>query len=253
MVRILGTASALLLFSAAALSGRPLSGGDAPTGTPSARAAAWSFAQGNVVITASPNGRDVIVAFDANDGGSADGISDRVFLLQRSRELDAALPRLMSAITLDDASLRFDAGSLQVFHPRFSASLSVENKGYAVAAGEEELSRLATQPMLGEFQAVFTGYGLQRSTGAWAMSVDDLRAGAAAGFGCGTGKTAIDGSPLTGTPVTAFACASGGVGATQCSLDVGGGCSVSCGDGYYACCNLLGGCKCTALKVNVPG
>lgn len=43
------------------------------------------------------------------------------------------------------------------------------------------------------------------------------------------------------------ACASGGVGSTQCSIDAnvvgnGAGCSVSCGPGYYACCGV--GCYC---------
>ena len=38
-------------------------------------------------------------------------------------------------------------------------------------------------------------------------------------------------------------CITGGEGATSCSHMVKGtGCSVSCGAGYYACCNLQ--CKC---------
>lgn len=45
-------------------------------------------------------------------------------------------------------------------------------------------------------------------------------------------------------------CANGGTGSTQCSIDItvagtGGGCSVTCGPGYYACCNAgTSGCKC---------
>lgn len=47
-------------------------------------------------------------------------------------------------------------------------------------------------------------------------------------------------------------CWNGGPGATQCSIEAGteilgvgvsAGCSVTCGDGYYACCSLRCVCK----------
>ncbi len=56
----------------------------------------------------------------------------------------------------------------------------------------------------------------------------------------------------------ALTCDSGGPGATQCSVDSGigsinVGCSVTCGSGYYACCDdSTSVCKCVAIKKNVP-
>lgn len=42
-------------------------------------------------------------------------------------------------------------------------------------------------------------------------------------------------------------CVSGGVGSTGCSLEAAGiSCSVTCAEGYYACCNL--GCRCVAIN-----
>ncbi|SMC35330.1 hypothetical protein [Moheibacter sediminis] len=42
-------------------------------------------------------------------------------------------------------------------------------------------------------------------------------------------------------------CSSGGEGASSCSMG-GGGCSVSCGSGYFACCNP-GGCNCLTASI----
>jgi len=39
-------------------------------------------------------------------------------------------------------------------------------------------------------------------------------------------------------------CTAGGTGASSCSISQGGGCSVSCNSGYYACCSVTGGCRC---------
>ena len=50
-----------------------------------------------------------------------------------------------------------------------------------------------------------------------------------------------------------FGCFAGGVGSNACSIDAGieilgvgvaGGCSVSCNQGYYACCSMT----CTCVK-----
>lgn len=46
-------------------------------------------------------------------------------------------------------------------------------------------------------------------------------------------------------------CSSGGQGASSCSMG-GGGCSVSCSSGYYACCNP-GGCNCIHVLEFPPG
>lgn len=47
-------------------------------------------------------------------------------------------------------------------------------------------------------------------------------------------------------------CRSGGPGSTSCSYsDDGDGCSVSCSDGYYSCCNP-GGCGCRSNQID-PG
>ncbi len=48
-------------------------------------------------------------------------------------------------------------------------------------------------------------------------------------------------------------CTGGGVGSTACSLSVlGVECSVSCGNGYYSCCNALRSpsCGCVPIDVN---
>jgi len=47
-------------------------------------------------------------------------------------------------------------------------------------------------------------------------------------------------------------CASGGDGSLQCGVSgsvAGSGvsCEVTCGSGYYACCNLIFGCSCVSL------
>lgn len=41
-------------------------------------------------------------------------------------------------------------------------------------------------------------------------------------------------------------CFSGGEGATSCGIT--GGCNVSCGEGYYACCNSSG-CECVKTRI----
>lgn len=46
---------------------------------------------------------------------------------------------------------------------------------------------------------------------------------------------------LSGT----FWCGTGGTGTSGCSVDLWIlGCSVTCSDGYYACCSMLLGCRC---------
>jgi hypothetical protein len=238
MLRMLGAGAALTFLTVAA----PWSGGS-PREV-SASTAAADFVRGDVMILSSLNGRDVIVALDAV---TPDGISDRVFRLQRNDELDASLSRLAAAVWLHDAALRFDRRSVQVVHRDFSASLLVEGAPYA---GQERFGADAARSVM-EFQAVLTGYSLQRSGGGWEMSVAGLRAGEAQGFPCG--PRGLPASFATVAGLSFNRCSAGGEGATQCSIEIAGGsCSVSCGNGYYACCNVLGGCKCNPTEVAPP-
>lgn len=226
MVRILAAGAAFLALSAAGWSAA--SGATPYVPAAAASAGALVVSQGDVIVMAAPNGRDLIVALDG-DEGAPDGTSDRVFLLQRNEEVNASLagPRV-----LREAVVQYDQRRLQVIHESFSGSFSVGEPD-----GPGERFSTAGPRVLGELQVAVLGYGLQRSSGRWTMSEAGLAEGADQGFGCGGGS----GSFLA---LATDNCAAGGQGATQCSLDIGGGCSVSCGAGYYACCNVMGGCKC---------
>lgn len=197
---------------------------------------------GDVVLLLGEHRPDLIVALDGGAGRGQDGTADQVFRLQRSREgfwpqfsespSATALPN--GAQYLRNASLRYDGRSLQITHPDYSAILTVDGD---IPPTEASGAR-------------WNGYGLARAVGQWPMNAASLAAIAVTGFTCNTSllsKNAF-GTAATRDSYTAMSddeCASGGAGATSCSLSVGGfECSVSCGEGFYACCNLMGGCKC---------
>lgn len=67
-----------------------------------------------------------------------------------------------------------------------------------------------------------------------------------------------DGNTAKPASANATFCYNGGVGAASCSIDagitIGGGvsaaCSVSCREGYYACCSLR--CRCISSDFAIP-
>jgi hypothetical protein len=231
MVRTLAAGAAFLVLSSAGWNAA--SGATPHVPSSAASSSALVVSRGDAVIMAAPNGRDVIVAVDGDENGAPDGTSDRVFLLQRDV---AVADWLADARTLHGAVIQYDQRRLQVIHESFTGSFSVRE-----ASGPTEYFLTAAPRMLGELQVAVLGYGLQRSSGRWTMTPAELARGADEGFGCGGGSASF-------VALASQDCASGGAGATQCSLEVGGGCSVSCGSGYYACCNLLGGCKCKVTQ-----
>jgi hypothetical protein len=227
MLRILAAGAAFLALSTAGWNAASAAPPHLSAAGGSATALVVSRAQ--VIVMVAPNGRDVIVALDGDEQGVADGSSDRVFLLQRNAAVDASLARPR---VLENAVLQYDQKRLHVIHESFSGSFSMQEPD-----GPQERFSTEAPRALGELQVAVLGYGLQRSPGRWTMSDAALAEAANQGFGCGGGSGSF--IALAGQD-----CASGGAGATQCSLEIGGGCSVSCASGYYACCNLMGGCKC---------
>lgn len=205
--------------------------------------------RGDVMILPFPGMNGLVVALDGGEAVTPDGTADRLFRLQRSQTAmygsqgngaagSAAIAP--GGTHLRNALLRFNGRSLQIQHPGFSAVLALQD--YVLPPGAPAIR--------------WTGFGLSQSRVQWPMTVGGLTEAAKSGFVCGGGTSAapgkeegvtIKGDGDTGEDQT---CASGGVGATSCS---GSGCSVSCMEGYWACCNLdlLGGCKCYKMPGSV--
>ncbi len=201
--------------------------------------------EGNLLITGAPNGKDVIFAFDAGGERPADGISDEVFMLQRNGGLEDYEILGSKGILLKHVSIRVSTRNLQIYHPDLSAYvlLSDESSLYGIEAGRDLLGNEQQAPV-GAYQAVWDGYGLSRSFAKVKMSVRDMQDQSVRGF-CGANLVKSIAREIMVSPESG--CASGGGGASGCSIEAGSfSCSVSCGGGYYACCNLLGGCKCKA-------
>lgn len=248
---VLGTALLAFGCTDTEKSQTPLAPGASPSATANDDV---EFFQGDVIIIRAPNDRDVIVALDAKGSEAPDGVADQVFLLQRSSNLNAGMALSTAGFWLDDASLRFDRRSLQVVHQDFSALLLLSDDKllYLSDDGRRSLPRRPDQVAAGVSQEIWDGYGLVRSTGEWNMSAAGLEDGAAHGFECGGTRARTSPSPMLSVVAfsTSSRCAAGGEGSSSCSIEVAGGsCSVSCNDGYYACCNVLGGCKCNSTQL----
>jgi hypothetical protein len=200
---------------------------------------------GDVMVFLAPNGTDLIVALD---GGNErpDGSANQVFTLQRSNAVPGYSRLPAAGVRLSDARLRVTSNRVQIQHPEFSATL--------LLAGDAVMPPEGVSTAGGRIEW-WEGYGLARASGSWTMTPEVLTDAAARGFVCGgeqanglRARFAVE-DPIDDDEGR---CAAGGEGAGGCSLTIGPGeCSVSCKDGYYACCNLLGGCRCVAEEAEV--
>jgi hypothetical protein len=192
--------------------------------------------EGDVLLMLAPNGQDVLVALDLSRFGTPDGTADRVFTLMRD-SLDAGT-RLMApeGMHLAGATVLESPQGLVIQHSRLSAKLSLRS----------EAPPQATENSVRGGTLHWAGYGISRSNGAWPMEASALAEASRQGF-CNT-AAAAPGSSAEGEVIALNIkpeCAAGGSGASGCSIEtMSFSCSTNCNTGYYACCNVLGGCKC---------
>jgi len=194
---------------------------------------------GDALITLAPNGLDIVVAVAESNHSASENFSDHLFLLQRDSDSSPIPAISTNGISLPNAQLHYNGDNVLVIqHPQLSVALFVEK------------STATLSPELAMLQAdnKWSGYGLVRTSGQWAMTVDGLAEGAKLGFACGQdGVPLLGGDGVLGDEVTTKRCTSGGEGASECTL---GNCSVTCKDGYYACCcTTFGGCRCIGEEV----
>ena len=190
---------------------------------------------GDVVVQRSAASSDVVVAVDGGTRGqAADGIADRVFVLQR----DGA--------PLADAVSRY-AGARVLFDGR-GVLIAPADGSPAVGlflAGHEALSPAAAS-FLGETPVGdrWSGRGLALKTGEVRVGAGGLSAATmqAVLASCGT-RASTDGAAKAAAP--ARPCPGGG--STDCTNST---CQVLCIEGYHACCDCTNptNCKCTCVR-----
>ncbi len=170
---------------------------------------------GHVRFFIDGEGRAVVLV-DSDASGAPDGYVDEAFLLAQetamNEELDVDLPSARVTFTGDRVLVDASDGSVHV-------DLAIGNPSpvgggatvYRIVDGVELVRKYEDGTVL------MSGYG----TGNIGSGLFDLWL-----------KKSGDG------------CRAGGEGSSQCSL--AGQCSVTCKDGYYACCNGIseGGCTC---------
>lgn len=202
---------------------------------------------GNVSIQSGATGYDVVMTLDGGTRpGQADGIADRVFVLQRLGPVSRA-----GRVTLAGARVVVRPGEVAVH----------EASGAGAARLGLRKSHRYDRRSGGAFRAEWEGYGLSQRTGAWPLDGDALPAAALAALQptCGTSGTPSLKPPFA-RPAASFAadgdlCWSGGAGAGNCSTSCTGGnsCSTTCNEGFYACCdNTRCRCTCKANAEVIP-
>jgi hypothetical protein len=189
----------------------------------------------------------LIVALDEQTPEQdADGFVDRYFTLQRA-DASGTL-----SYDLSNATIYFLQKSLVVSAPTLDPPLNVYVAGVDEYAGITDPAKAAAYddmvpPQIEAQAQAIAGYGLAhrlveprtfpwkvaRETETYASLLSDATSIADAP----KGAQFID-------PPECGNCDSGGTGSTSCSISgTSGGCSVTCSDGYYACCGS-GGCYC---------
>lgn len=191
---------------------------------------------GDVVVQHSATSPDVVVAVDGGaQGQAADGVADRVFVLQR----DGA-PAGDGVLRYEGARVLFDAGTILV---------APADGGPAVGlflAGREAISPaaaafLGTTPV----GARWTGRGLALRSGEVRVEAAGLSAATLQRVltSCGSGGAA-DGAAKASGP--ARPCPGGG--STDCTNST---CQVICIPGYTPCCDCSdpNNCKCSCVRM----
>ena len=191
---------------------------------------------GVVVVQRSAATADVVVAVDGGTNGeAADGIADRVFVLQRD-----GTPSADAVLRFAGARVLYDQGTILVApadgSPAVELSLAEREALSPTAA-----SFLGATP-LGER---WTGRGLALRKGEVRIDAAGLSAATMERVlaSCGT-RTASDGAAKTaGSPP---GCPSGG--STDCSNST---CQILCVPGFHACCDCTPdptNCKCSCVR-----
>lgn len=191
----------------------------------------------NILVVPIHSTSEILVAVDGlQPGYGADGTADQVYRLQGVDSEEMVALGFPGSVQLSDAVIAYESTSLAIRHPRLSLVLSIND---AVSdSGNRAYSAAATH---------IAGYGLSRNTGSWPMEAAELALAARQGFVCGESGGAFELASYSGDLIDddEVVCASGGEGASQCGIGVAGmECTITCRDGYYACCNVLGGCQC---------
>jgi hypothetical protein len=191
---------------------------------------------GTVVVQRSATSAHVVVAVDGGTRGeAADGIADRVFVLQR-----AGAPSGDAVLRYSAARVLYDAGNILV---------APANGGPAVGLfleGRETLSPaaasfLGTTPV----RERWTGRGIALRTGEVRMDAAGLSAATMQRVltSCGAGAARSGAAAAAGAPPQ---CPGGG--STDCSNST---CQILCVQGYHACCDCTPdptNCKCSCVR-----
>ncbi|MFL5385098.1 MAG: hypothetical protein ACJ8GN_21465 [Longimicrobiaceae bacterium] len=191
---------------------------------------------GVVVVQRSAASADVVVAVDGGtQGEAADGIADRVFVLQR-----AGAPAGNAVRRYDGARVLYDEGHILVAPADGSPAVGLS------LAGREALSPVASSFLgatpVGER---WTGRGLALRKGEVRVGAEGLSAATMQRVlaSCGTRAPTAGAAKAAGSPP---GCPGGG--STDCSNST---CQILCIPGYHACCDCShdpNNCKCSCVR-----
>lgn len=228
---------AILFLAALGLAGvagadaaiRPHDGGDAAK-------PARAVLTGDVVVQQSAGSADVVVAVDGGTRGqAADGIADRVFVLQRDGAPSGDAMRRYTG-----ARLLFDRGNVLVVPADGSPAVGL------FLADRAALSPAAASFLGGTAVGErWTGRGIAMRSGEVRLGAAGLDAATLQRVltSCGSGAAADGAAKAAGAPP---GCPGGG--STDCSNST---CQPLCIEGYHACCDCSPdptNCKCSCVR-----
>lgn len=188
---------------------------------------------GSVVVQRDARSGDVVVAVDGGEK-AADGVADRVFVLQR----DAA-PAGDAARSFASARVLYENGNVLVAPADGSPALGL------FLRGQERLSAGAAEFLAGAPLAErWSGDGMARRRGEVRMEPGGLTSAAMERVlnSCGSGAAK---SPLGAAARPSVNCPGGG--STDCTNST---CQILCIPGYTACCDCTdpNNCKCRCVR-----
>ncbi|HEU4562343.1 MAG TPA: hypothetical protein VFS20_31220 [Longimicrobium sp.] len=193
---------------------------------------------GDVVVQRSAASADVVVAVDGGmDGQAADGIADRVFVLQRT-----GAPLGDAVLRFAGARVLFDQGTILVAPADGTPAVGL------FLAGREALSPAAAEFLRGTpVGERWTGRGIALRRGEVRVGAAGLAAATMERVlrSCGTGATAGGATKAAGR--SAPPCPSGG--STDCTNST---CQILCIPGYTPCCDCTPdptNCKCSCVRM----
>ncbi|HEU4883916.1 MAG TPA: hypothetical protein VFT45_16775 [Longimicrobium sp.] len=228
---------AILFLAALGLAGAAGANAAArPHGGGGAVALAREVRTGNVVVQRSATSGDVVVAVDGGTRGqAADGIADRVFVLQRE-----GAPSGDAVLRYAGARVLYDQGTVLVAPADGSPAVGI------FLAGREALSPAAAS-FLGATRVGdrWTGKGISLRSGEVRVGAAGLSAATMQRVlaSCGSGPAGGSAARAPGAPP---GCPGGG--STDCSNST---CQPLCIQGYHACCDCShdpNNCKCSCVR-----